>query len=186
MMFLKRSANLCIVLVLASSMILAQKSKTPPVNAVEMREHQLRVFREHVFARVLDNIKKMDDAGLRVSARNQILTYLATEKNASDERETLATQVARDALMDLREHDEEIGPFMLSYLANDLVSWIQKHGPNLLEDFEKTIDAMAKIDASLRVRSLLGRARWRRPCRETHSTRARSAWRFERTLPLAG
>jgi hypothetical protein len=155
MMLMKRPANLCILLVLASSVILAQKSKTQPVNANEMREHQLRVFREHVFARVLDNIKKMDDAGLRVSARNQILTYLATEKNASDERKTLATQVARDALMDLREHDEEIGPFMLSYLANDLVSWIQKHRPNLLEDFEKTIDAMAKIDTSLRIRSLL-------------------------------
>jgi hypothetical protein len=155
MMLIKRSANLCIVLVLASSVILAQKSKTPPVNADEMREHQLRVFREHVLSRVLDNIKKMDDAGLRVSARNQILTYLATEKNASDERKALATQVARDALMDLREHDEEMSPFMLSYLSNDLVSWIQKHRPNLLEDFEKTIDAMPKVDASLRIRALL-------------------------------
>ena len=152
---MKRSVNLCIVLVLASSVILAQKSKISPVNTDQMREHQLRVFREHVFARVLDNIKKMDEAGLRVSARNQILTYLATEKNAPDERKTLATQVARDALMDLREHDEEMSPFMLSYLANDLVSWIQKHRPNLLEDFEKTIDAIARIDASLRIRSLL-------------------------------
>src|SRR4051812_6295395 len=100
-MLMKCSANVCIVVLIASSVILAQNSKTPPVNADEMREQQLRVFREHVLARALDNIKKMDEAGLRVSARNQLLTYLANEKPPSDERQALATQVARDALMDL-------------------------------------------------------------------------------------
>ena len=58
LMLMKRSANLCIALVIASSVILAQKSKTPPVKAEEMRDHQLRVFREQVLSRVLDNIKK--------------------------------------------------------------------------------------------------------------------------------
>jgi hypothetical protein len=96
----------------------------------------------------------MDEAGLRVSARNQILSYLAREKNPSEQRLALGTQIARDALMDLHEYAEEINPFMLSYLANDLVSWIQKHRPNLVEDFEKTIDASTKVDPSQRIRAL--------------------------------
>lgn len=164
----KRSANMFIVLVMASSVILAQTAKTPSVTRTaveptveksrskpdEMREHQLRVLREHVLARALDNIKKMDEAGLRVSARNQILTYLAREKNPSAERQALATQIARDALTELREHNEEMTPFMLSYLSNDLASWIQKHRPNLIEDCEKTINAMPRVDASQRIRAL--------------------------------
>jgi hypothetical protein len=96
----------------------------------------------------------MDEPGLRISARNQVLTYLTSEKKPSDEKQALATQIARDALTDLREHNEEITPFMLSYLSSDLVSWIQKHRPNLLEDFEKTINAIPKVDASSRIRSL--------------------------------
>ena len=166
---MKRSANLCIVLIIASAVVLAQTAKPPSTSvtktmvepaaenrriADEMREHQLRVFRDHVLARALDNIKKMDEAGLRVSARNQILTYLASEKNPSDDRQSLATQIARDALTDLREHNEDITPFMLSYLSNDLGSWIQKYRPNLIEDFEKTINASVKVDVSQRIRSL--------------------------------
>ena len=167
---MKRSANLCLNLVMASSVILAQTAKTPPPSetktavkpvvedlrsrADEMREHQLRVFREHVLARALDNIKKMDEAGLRLSARNQILSYLVSDKAPSDEKQALATQIARDALIDLREHSEEINPFMLSYLSNDLGSWIQKHQPNLIEDFEKTIKPTLRVDASQQIRSL--------------------------------
>ena len=167
---MKRSVNLCIVVVLAGSVILGQTAKPPPTSITktgveptaetrgskpdEMREHQLRVFRDHVLARALANIKKMDEAGLRVSARNQILTYLTSEKAPSDETQILATQIARDALLDLREHNEEMTPFMLSYLANDLMSWVQKYRPNLTEDFEKTIKATIKGDASQRIRSL--------------------------------
>ncbi len=156
---MKRSAKLCIVLVMASSVILAQTAKPPtsvPKTAVEpaIREQQLRVLREHVLARALDNIKRMDEAGLRVSARIKILTFFARQKATSDEKQVLATQIARDALSDLREHNEEITPFMLSYLSNDLVSWIQKYRPNLVEDFEKTINAMPKVDKSQRIRAL--------------------------------
>ena len=150
---------MCVVLVMASSVILAQTTKTPtsvPKSAVEptIREQQLRVLREHVLARTLDNIKKMDEAGLRVSARNKLLTYLARQKAASVDEQVLATQIARDALSDLREHNEEITPFMLSYLSNALVSWVQKYRPNLVEDFEKTINAIAKFDASQRIHAL--------------------------------
>jgi hypothetical protein len=155
---MKPPLHLCVALVMASSFILAQTTKPLPTSVTEttagLREHQLRVLREHVLARALDNIKKMDEAGLRVSARNQILTYLASEKNPSAERHTLATQTARDALADLREHSEEILPFMLSYLSNDLASWIQKNRPSLTEDLEKTISALPKVDASQRIRAL--------------------------------
>lgn len=163
---MKRLANLCIVVSMVTSEVLAQTGKTLPTpvtqTAVEnsrsktdgLREHQLRVFRDHVLARALDNIKKMDEAGLRVSARNQILTYLATEKKPSDEKQALATQIARDSLTDLREHNGEMTPFMLSYLTSDLGGWIQKNRSNLLEDFEKTVKAAVKVDPSQRIRAL--------------------------------
>src|SRR5687768_1110960 len=57
-------------------------------------------------------------------------------------------------MADLREHHEEITPFMLSYLSNDLASWIQSHRPDLIEDFEKTTKTIVKGDASQRIRSL--------------------------------
>lgn len=169
-MIVKGPTTLCLVLLTANSVVFAQTAKPqsaaekrPTVqsgadnrlsNGDELREHQLRTFREHVLSRALDSIKKMDEVGLRISARNQLLSYLAADKSPSDEKQALATQIARDALTDLREHSDEIIPFMLSYLSNDLGSWIQKHRPNLTEDFEKTIKATAKFDASQRIRSL--------------------------------
>src|ERR1041384_6403278 len=121
---MKLLANVCIVLIIACSVILAQTQKTQPTKTTigptvenprsksdEMREYKLRVLREYVLARALDSIKKIDEAGLRVSARNRILNYLASEKVPSDEKQALATQIARDALTDLREHNEEITPF---------------------------------------------------------------------------
>src|ERR1051325_8375546 len=167
---MKRSANVCLVVVIAHTMILAQTAKTPPTpvtktvvdHVVEnssskpdgMREQRLGVFREHVLARALENIKKMDEAGLRISARNQLLTYLTSDKAPSDEKQALAPQIARDALIDLHDHNEEIAPFMLGYLSNDLGSWIQKHRPNLVEEFEKTVKAMVNVDPSQRIRAL--------------------------------
>jgi hypothetical protein len=126
-----------------------------PAKTDDLREHQLRVFREHVLARAVDSIKKMDEAGLRVSARNQLLSYLVSDKAASEEKQMLATQIAREALTDLREHNDEIIPFMLSYLANDLGSWIQKYRPILTEDLEKIANGRANSDVSQRIRSLL-------------------------------
>ena len=131
-LMMKRSANPLVVLVLINSIAIAQTgnkvappvktrttvestAKAPRSTADEMREQQLRVFREHVFARAVDNIKKMDEPGLRLSARNQILSYLASDKATSDDKQALATQIARDALTDLREHHEEIMPQLLPW-----------------------------------------------------------------------
>lgn len=160
----KDLANLLAMVVVVTSATVAQTpNKTRPSvetrtnvesTAGEMREQQLRVFREQLFTRILDNIKKMDEAGLRLSARNQILSYVAGKKALSDDRAALATQIVRDALIDLSEHHEEIDPFMLGYLSNNLGSWIQKYRPNLIEDFDKTVAANVKVNASQRIRSL--------------------------------
>src|ERR1044072_4046376 len=95
-----RYANATLVLLLASCVLLAQTAKsgppsvtkTSPAPTVEksrseadvLREHQLRVLRETVLTRTVDSIKKMDEAGLRISARNQLLAYLNSEKPPSE------------------------------------------------------------------------------------------------------
>lgn len=151
----KRLVSPWVMLVVVHATAVAQiQSKAPKSTADEMREHQLRVFREHVLARALDNIKKMDEAGLRVSARNQILAYLVIDKAPSDEKQALATQIARDALVDLSENHKEITPFMLGYLSNNLGSWIQKYRPNLIAEFEKIVKATVEVNASQHIRSL--------------------------------
>ena len=122
--------------------------------ADELRERQLRIFREHILTRILVSIKGMDEAGLRLSARNQILDYLTSDKAPTDEKQALATQIARDAVADLREHGAEMLPFMANYLSTNLGGWIQKHRPNLTEDFEKAIKASVKVDPSQRISSL--------------------------------
>jgi hypothetical protein len=163
---MERLVKLCAVLVVTASTVLAQSAKAPshaaPGDAAksidqkqdDLRVYQLRLFREHVLTRALDSVKKMDDAGLRLSARNQILSFMATNKTSSDEMQTLATQVARDALTEIRDHNEDITPFMLGYLSNDLGSWIQKYRPALNEEFEKTINGV-KSDGAQSIRSLL-------------------------------
>ena len=167
----KRLANPLVLLVVVNSTAVAQSGNKalPPVKprtAVEstskapqptdeLREQQLRAFREHILARSVDNIKKMEEAGLRLSARNQILSYLVTDKAPSDDKQALATQIVHDAMVDLREHHQEITPFMLSYLSNNLASWIQNHRPNMVEDFEKITKTIITADASQRIRSLL-------------------------------
>ncbi|HXQ71284.1 MAG TPA: hypothetical protein VN844_12390, partial [Pyrinomonadaceae bacterium] len=130
-------------------------SKGSKSKADELRQNQLRVLQEHVLARILESLKKMEEAGLRMSARNQVLTYLASEKAQFEEKQTLTSQIALDALTDLREHSEDVTPFMLSYLSNNLGSWIQKHRPNLTEEFEKAVRAQEKV-TSQRIQSLFG------------------------------
>lgn len=172
-MTLTHVIRLCLVLVVTASMVVAQTgnrsattssrktnkpvepaTKVSQSNTNELRENQLRVLREHVLARTVESLKKMDEAGLRLSARNQVLTYLTSEKPPSEEKQTLTTQLALEGLTDLREHGEEITPFMRSYLSNDLGSWIQKYRPNLSEEFEKTVKANGNVGASQRIQSL--------------------------------
>lgn len=150
----------CLGLIATASVATAQTGNRPTARASpsppdELREHQLRVLREHVLARTLDSSRKMEEAGLRLSARNQLLTYLSSDKAPSTEKETLVNQLVLDALTDLRDQSEELAPFMLSYLSNDLGSWIQKHRPSLTDNFEEAVKANARVDGSQRIRSLL-------------------------------
>lgn len=156
-MIISRSLNPCLVLIVASSMALTQTVVKPSVEsrrskADQLREHHLNVLREHVLARLVDTIKKMDEPGLRLSARNQLLTYLTTDETPSEAKQGLATQIARDAITDLRQHSQELNAFMLSYLSNDLRSWLQRHRPHLIEDFEKR--TMDGGDTAQHIRSL--------------------------------
>lgn len=152
---MKRLAKLCLVLLFTASLVLAQTPAKPPQSeADELRKYQLSVLRQQVLAQIVESTKKMDEAGLRLSSRNQLLTYLASDKAPSDEKQALATQLATEAITDLSEHGEEILPFMLSYLSSNLGSWIQKHRPGMTGDFEKVMKAHAKVDTSQRIRSL--------------------------------
>lgn len=171
-MTLTPAVKLCLGLFVTASVVVAQTgnksattsrepntpvgpaSKVSPSQNNKLRENQLRVLREHVLARIVESLKKMEEAGLRLSARNQVLTYLATENAPADEKQALITQLALDGLTDLREHGDDVTPFMLSYLSNNLGSWIQKHRPNLTEEFEKAVQVHAKANASQRIRSL--------------------------------
>lgn len=167
----KHLAKILVLLIVTNLMALAQTANTPVSSvksksavesstresnskANELREQQLRVFREHILTRILDSTKGMDEPGLRLSARNQILHYLANDKAPSDEKQALATQIARDAVVDLREHGAEIQPFMANYLSNNLRGWIQQHRPNLTEDFDKAVKASVKVNRSQRISSL--------------------------------
>lgn len=171
-MILTHAIKICLGLVVAASLVVAQtgnrsasrktNTQVEPANKVteakanELRENQLRVLREHVLARILESLKKMDEPGLRMSARNQVLTYLASEKVQSEETRTLTSQIALEGLADLRDHGEELTPFMLSYLSNNLGGLIQKHRPNLIEEFENAVKAQKKVGASQRIQSLFG------------------------------
>ena len=153
-MTLKHLVALVFGLFVTVSVVPAQTKPAKESQADQLRANQLRALREHVLSRTLESIKRMDEAGLRLSARNQILTYLTSEKRPSDEKQALATQIAREGLEDLRAHGDEIAPFMRGYLANDLRSWIEKHRPKLTEDFEKAIKEQTKIEASQQIGSL--------------------------------
>ena len=146
-------AKLCFALFTSASVVLAQVGNARS-KAQELREHQLRVLRDHVLARTLESIRKMEEPGLRISARNQMLTYLTGDKARLDDKEALTTELVTGALTDLREHGKELVPFMFSYLSNNLGSWIQKYRPDLTPDFEKAVAANAKTEASQQIRSL--------------------------------
>ncbi len=163
--------KVCLVLVLANSAALAQASNTVTPSTKtksalkttsassrseeeSLREHQLRVFRDQILARTLESIKKMDEAALRLSARNQILTYLSEKKPASDETKPIANKIALDALADLSQYGGEIQPFMANYLSNNLAAWIQKYQPELTEEFQNAVKANRNFSESQRIRSL--------------------------------
>lgn len=125
-----------------------------PEGTPDLRRVQLRMLREGALTRVVAGVKDVNEAALRISARNQILLHLGDRK-ADEENGALTAQIASDALADFGEHAEEIPPFMADYLFNDLGAWIQKHQPKLAERLEAVEKSRKNRNESDRIRALL-------------------------------
>jgi hypothetical protein len=164
----------CLMLALAHGSMLAQESKTAPapvkakresgaksnttqeqVETPDLRKLHLRMLKESTLLRTVDNIKSMDEAALRISARNQLLTYLSAVPSPSAEHKSIATQIASAAIADFSEHGEEIPTFMADYLLSDLGAWIQKYQPKLREAFQAAEKNRKNSKESDRIRALL-------------------------------
>ena len=159
-----------VVLVLAHSLSVAQGIKTPAPSDTskgeskkitktepgqEMRGEQLKTLRMSTLTRTVDSIKKMDEPALRISARNEVLKYLTLDTTLSDEDKGLASNIARDALVDFNEHAEEIMPSLGEYLFNNLAVWIRKYQPSLSERLEALEKTKMKGKDSQSIRALM-------------------------------
>ena len=167
---LKRVSGVCLALALTGSAALAQTStaskpypnkskpkrifKTQQSQAENLREQHLRVFRKHILTRTLDQIKGMNEAGLRLSARNQILVYLSESKAGSEDDKPITTRLALEALTDFGQYSEDLLPLMADYLLSDLGAWIQKHRPELKEKFEAVVKVSKNSKDASRIRAL--------------------------------
>jgi uncharacterized protein YnzC (UPF0291/DUF896 family) len=149
---------------LAAGSVLAQESKTAPLPAKAKQEQEetrvlrhtyLRVLKESTLKRVVDSIKSMDEAALRMSARNQLITHLTAGAMPSEEHKLLAARIASDAIADFSEHSEAIPPFMADYLLSDLGAWIQKYQPQLIEPYQAAEKKKKSNKESDRIRALL-------------------------------
>lgn len=163
---------LCLSALLAAGTVAAQEGKTgapapegkrgaPPASGAkgsegveDWRRAQLRALRESILSRVVESIKEMEEATLRVSVRNEILRHLGRRGPAEADR-ALATQMASDALADFAEHAEEIPPSTANYLFNNLAAWIQKHEPQLAERLAAAEKSWKGASDSGRIRALL-------------------------------
>src|SRR5689334_17173342 len=96
----------------------AQKNTAPepPVKADaevrSLRNQQLLILHENLLSRTVDSIKKMDDVGLRLSVRNQLLTYLWDSRALSSKYVSLKRNLALEAIADLNDHHLEMPQFM--------------------------------------------------------------------------
>ncbi len=128
---------------------------TTKQEAQEMRKQELAVLRDHILTRTLRNIRSMDEAALRVSARNQIIEYLAEANTSFDAYRAMAHKITLENLADFSEHNEQIPPFMANYLLGDLGAWIQKYEPELTEEFKVAERTRIVVKENDRIRSLL-------------------------------
>lgn len=168
----QRIVELCFILILANGVVLAQKGNTviSPAKANSattnsskanledsqaLRKQRLRIFQDYILALTLDNIKNMEEPALRLSARNDILTYLSRDKTTYEQNRAPATKVALDALADFSGHTEEVPPFMADYFLGDLGAWIQKYEPKLSEKFQAAKNNKTGNSESSNIRALL-------------------------------
>jgi len=170
---IRRICGICVMTLLAVGAVAGQENKAaapaaeakqertrPPATqtsegATDLRRAQLRLLRESTLLRVVGGIKDMDEAALRISARNQLLMHLDGDLKAGEEEKALTAQIASDALTDFDEHGEDIPPFMADYLFSDLSAWIQKHQPKLVERLQSVEKNRKSVNESDRIRALL-------------------------------
>lgn len=170
---IRRACGMCLMTLLTVAAVAGQEGKTAapapeakrertppsapetPEGAPDLRRVQLRMLREGALSRLVEGIKEMDEAALRISARNQILLHLGDGLTAGKEADSLATQIASDALTDFSEHGEEIPPSMAGYLFGDLSAWIQKHQPKLAERLQAVEKNRKSENESDRIHALL-------------------------------
>jgi len=171
MMFnLRRTLILCFMVVSILTCVAAQKSpdnrqpktKTNGKSAAKraddqfqnLRQQQLLILQDNLVARTLSSVKNMDEVALRLSARNQILSYL-WETRRSDNSSTPARSIALEAIADLASHHGEMSRFMFDYLSQDLAALVQKHQPDLREKLQAEIKSGKSENETGSIRSLL-------------------------------
>lgn len=96
----------------------------------------------------------MDEAALRLSARNQMLHYLWESNMLSGKHVNLKKDLALETIADLSSHHVEIPQSILDYLVSDLAAVIEKHQPDLSEKLQAARET-AKSRKAGDIRSLL-------------------------------
>lgn len=132
-----------------------EKSVKPAdAEAQSLRNQQLQILHENLLSRTLDSIKKMDEVALRLSVRNQLLTYLWESKTLSGKHVSLKRNLALDAMADLNDHHLEMSRFMEDYLLADLAALIEKYDSDLTEKLKATKEAAKLGRQADNIRSL--------------------------------
>lgn len=130
-------------------------AKSTAEESRSLRKQQLLILHEDLLSRTLDSLKKMDEAALRLSARNQLLTYLWETKGLSEQHVVLKKKLALDSISDLTDHHREIPQFMLEYLSADLAALIDKYQPDLAEKLKAARETANTGKQAMSIRSLL-------------------------------
>lgn len=159
---MQRMMACCLSVILTTSPVVAQKKPVPARVAAEpadtesrsLRKQQLRILHEDLLSRTIDSLKKTDEVALRLSARNQILTYLWDIKIFSDQHLTLKKNLALDSITDLANHHHDIPPLMLDYLSADLAALIDKYQPELTEKLKAANETAKSGKQAVSIRSL--------------------------------
>jgi hypothetical protein len=128
--------------------------KTADAEARSIRNLQLQIFYENLLSRTLDSIKKMDEVGLRLSVRNQLLAYLWESKTFSGKHVSLKRNLALEAIADLNDHQLEIPRSMVDHLLADLTAVLDKHDPDLSERLKAVKEATKIGRQAVDIRSL--------------------------------
>ncbi len=147
--YVQRMLVCCLAVICITAPLAAQKESR------DLRKQQLRILHEDLLSRTLDSLKKMDEVALRLSVRNQLLTYLWETKTISDQHADVKKNLALDSITDLTNHHREILPFMLEYLSADLAALVDKYQPDLAEKLKAAKETAKSGKQAVSIRSLL-------------------------------